>query len=124
MKKWAAAFFPKSECPIPGLTPEELAAAPTPAYGISTGFGAPINTTEGRAVLHTALRLPDDASLTVDGQDVVTEDTLKSMDISNSTTALGIATGIAARKIATNTARPAFASARSASTRSTSCRGP
>ena len=35
--------------------------------------GQHINTSEDRAVLHTALRLPDDASLTVDGQDVVTD---------------------------------------------------
>jgi glucose-6-phosphate isomerase len=35
--------------------------------------GVHINTSEDRAVLHTALRLPDDASLTVDGQDVVTD---------------------------------------------------
>ncbi|GAC68219.1 glucose-6-phosphate isomerase [Gordonia soli] len=33
--------------------------------------GRHINTSEDRAVLHTALRLPADASLTVDGQDVV-----------------------------------------------------
>jgi glucose-6-phosphate isomerase len=35
--------------------------------------GERINVTEDRAVLHTALRLPADASLTVDGQDVVPE---------------------------------------------------
>jgi len=35
--------------------------------------GEHINVTEDRAVLHTALRLPADASLTVDGQDVVAE---------------------------------------------------
>jgi glucose-6-phosphate isomerase len=35
--------------------------------------GEHINTSENRAVLHTALRLPRDASLTVDGQDVVAE---------------------------------------------------
>ncbi|MGV0779231.1 glucose-6-phosphate isomerase [Mycolicibacterium peregrinum] len=35
--------------------------------------GEHINTSEDRAVLHTALRLPADAALTVDGQDVVTE---------------------------------------------------
>ena len=35
--------------------------------------GAHINTSEDRAVLHTALRLPDDATLSVDGQDVVAE---------------------------------------------------
>ncbi|MDT4993843.1 MAG: glucose-6-phosphate isomerase [Actinoplanes sp.] len=35
--------------------------------------GEHINTTEDRAVLHTALRLPRDASLVVDGQDVVAE---------------------------------------------------
>ncbi|PZG15020.1 glucose-6-phosphate isomerase [Micromonospora craterilacus] len=35
--------------------------------------GSHINGTEDRAVLHTALRLPRDAALTVDGQDVVAD---------------------------------------------------
>ncbi|MGC5019242.1 glucose-6-phosphate isomerase [Micromonospora sp. DT47] len=35
--------------------------------------GRHINSTEDRAVLHTALRLPSDAALTVDGQDVVAD---------------------------------------------------
>jgi glucose-6-phosphate isomerase len=35
--------------------------------------GKHINTSEDRAVLHTALRLPADATLTVDGQDVVAD---------------------------------------------------
>lgn len=35
--------------------------------------GERINTSENRAVLHTALRLPRDAHLTVDGQDVVAD---------------------------------------------------
>ena len=35
--------------------------------------GVHINTSEDRAVLHTALRLPDTASLRVDGQDVVSD---------------------------------------------------
>ncbi|BBZ77600.1 glucose-6-phosphate isomerase [Mycolicibacterium anyangense] len=35
--------------------------------------GAHINTSEDRAVLHTALRLPRDAALVVDGQDVVAD---------------------------------------------------
>ncbi|MEC9324979.1 MAG: glucose-6-phosphate isomerase [Actinomycetota bacterium] len=35
--------------------------------------GSHINTSEDRAVLHTALRLPRDAALTVDGQDVVSD---------------------------------------------------
>ncbi len=35
--------------------------------------GTHINTSEDRAVLHTALRLPADATLTVDGQDVVAD---------------------------------------------------
>jgi glucose-6-phosphate isomerase len=35
--------------------------------------GAHINNTEDRAVLHTALRLPADAALSVDGQDVVAD---------------------------------------------------
>jgi pimeloyl-ACP methyl ester carboxylesterase len=34
MKQWAAAFFPKSECPIPGLTPEELATIRVPVVVI------------------------------------------------------------------------------------------
>src|ERR1700750_448836 len=35
--------------------------------------GEHINTSEDRAVLHTALRLPRDAELVVDGQDVVAD---------------------------------------------------
>ena len=35
--------------------------------------GTHINSTEDRAVLHTALRLPADAQLTVDGQDIVAD---------------------------------------------------
>ncbi|HEY1044350.1 MAG TPA: glucose-6-phosphate isomerase [Telluria sp.] len=35
--------------------------------------GAKINNTEGRAVLHTALRAPRDAKLVVDGQDVIAD---------------------------------------------------
>ncbi len=35
--------------------------------------GEHLNTTEDRAVLHTALRLPSDAALVVDGQDVVAQ---------------------------------------------------
>ena len=35
--------------------------------------GEHINTSENRAVLHTALRLPEDATLRVDGQDVVAD---------------------------------------------------
>lgn len=35
--------------------------------------GEPINTSEHRAVLHVALRMPKDASLVVDGTDVVAE---------------------------------------------------
>ena len=35
--------------------------------------GEHINTSEDRAVLHTALRLPRDATLSVDGQNVVTD---------------------------------------------------
>ncbi|MCP1168284.1 glucose-6-phosphate isomerase [Limimaricola litoreus] len=44
--------------------------------------GAPINETEGRAVLHTALRNLDGAAVTVEGQDVMPEvlDTLKRME--------------------------------------------
>src|SRR3954465_15734328 len=35
--------------------------------------GAPINVTEGRSVLHVALRAPADASIVVDGTNVVPE---------------------------------------------------
>jgi glucose-6-phosphate isomerase len=39
----------------------------------ATQAGEHVNTTEDRAVLHTALRLPRDAELVVDGQDVVAD---------------------------------------------------
>ncbi|MFT6532925.1 MAG: glucose-6-phosphate isomerase [Limimaricola cinnabarinus] len=44
--------------------------------------GAPINETEGRAALHTALRNLDGGAVTIDGQDVMPEvlDTLKRME--------------------------------------------
>jgi pimeloyl-ACP methyl ester carboxylesterase len=32
MKRWADAFFPKSECPVPGLTPEDLAKIKVPTF--------------------------------------------------------------------------------------------
>jgi glucose-6-phosphate isomerase len=35
--------------------------------------GSPINATEGRAVLHTALRAPKDSQLVVDGRDVIAD---------------------------------------------------
>jgi glucose-6-phosphate isomerase len=43
------------------------------AYREAMFTGDHINTTEDRAVLHTALRLPRDASLVVDGRDVVAD---------------------------------------------------
>lgn len=48
-------------------------AAELPARRDAMFSGEHINTSEDRAVLHTALRLPRDASLTVDGQDVVAD---------------------------------------------------
>ncbi|MGE2833766.1 glucose-6-phosphate isomerase [Mycobacterium sp. SMC-4] len=48
-------------------------AADLPAKRDAMFAGAHINTSEDRAVLHTALRLPRDASLSVDGQDVVAD---------------------------------------------------
>ncbi|QCX75849.1 Glucose-6-phosphate isomerase [Streptomyces sp. YIM 121038] len=50
----------------------ELAAA-TDVFGLRDAMfrGERINTTEGRAVLHTALRAPADAVVEVDGEDVV-----------------------------------------------------
>ncbi|WP_034269526.1 glucose-6-phosphate isomerase [Haloechinothrix halophila] len=50
----------------------DLAADRDLATGIDAMFsGHPINTTEHRAVLHTALRAPRDCSVLVDGHDVV-----------------------------------------------------
>ena len=43
--------------------------------------GVHINTSEDRAVLHTALRLPKGAELTVDGQDVVHQKAIRGCDI-------------------------------------------
>ncbi|WP_099024634.1 glucose-6-phosphate isomerase [Mycolicibacterium palauense] len=48
-------------------------AAGLPERRAAMFAGEHINTSEDRAVLHTALRLPRDAALTVDGQDVVTD---------------------------------------------------
>jgi len=60
------------------LTPEVLAALLDLAGQVGVAErrdamlgGEHINVTEDRAVLHTALRLPEDATLEVDGQDVV-----------------------------------------------------
>ena len=52
----------------------DLASAARPRERRDAMFaGVHINTSEDRAVLHTALRLPRDAELTVDGQDVVAD---------------------------------------------------
>ncbi|MCV7370454.1 glucose-6-phosphate isomerase [Mycolicibacterium duvalii] len=56
-----------------GLLVDLAQAAELPAKRDAMFSGAHINTSEDRAVLHTALRLPRDASLTVDGQDVVAD---------------------------------------------------
>ena len=45
----------------------------SPSGGTRCSRGEHINVTEDRAVLHTALRLPRDAALEVDGQDVVAD---------------------------------------------------
>jgi pimeloyl-ACP methyl ester carboxylesterase len=37
MQRWAWAFFPKSEAPVPGLTPEDLAAVKVPAVVLRSG---------------------------------------------------------------------------------------
>ncbi len=65
--------------------------------------GDHINTSEDRAVLHTALRLPTDASLTVDGQDVVTDvhDVLRRMGDFTDRLRSGEWVGATGRKIAT-----------------------
>jgi glucose-6-phosphate isomerase len=49
------------------------AAAALPARRDAMLSGEPINTSESRAVLHTALRMPRTASLVVDGADVVVD---------------------------------------------------
>lgn len=48
-------------------------AAQVPAARAAMLRGDRINTTEDRSVLHTALRLPEDAELVVDGRDVVAD---------------------------------------------------
>ena len=54
-----------------GLLVDLAKAADLEAKRDAMFAGEHINTSEDRAVLHTALRLPKDAELTVDGQDVV-----------------------------------------------------
>ncbi|MBC2642831.1 MULTISPECIES: glucose-6-phosphate isomerase [unclassified Rhodococcus (in: high G+C Gram-positive bacteria)] len=56
-----------------GLLLELARAADVEARRDAMFAGEHINTSEDRAVLHTALRLPADASLVVDGQDVVAD---------------------------------------------------
>ncbi len=56
-----------------GLLVDLASAAGVEARRDAMLRGDHINTSEDRAVLHTALRLPADAALTVDGQDVVTD---------------------------------------------------
>lgn len=65
--------------------------------------GVHINTSEDRAVLHTALRLPKDASLTVDGQDVVADvhDVLDSMGAFTDKLRSGEWTGATGERITT-----------------------
>ena len=55
------------------LLTELAVAAGVPARRDAMLGGQHINTSENRAVLHTALRQPRDASITVDGRDVVAE---------------------------------------------------
>ena len=54
-----------------GLLVDLAKAADLEAKRDAMFAGEHINTSEDRAVLHTALRLPKDAELTVDGQDIV-----------------------------------------------------
>jgi glucose-6-phosphate isomerase len=56
-----------------GLLTELAGRAGLPERTAAMFSGEHINTSEDRAVLHTALRLPRDASLVVDGQDVVAD---------------------------------------------------
>lgn len=56
-----------------GLLLDLARAADLPARRDAMFSGEHINTSEDRAVLHTALRLPRDAALSVDGQDVVAD---------------------------------------------------
>jgi glucose-6-phosphate isomerase len=65
--------------------------------------GERINVTEDRAVLHTALRLPEDATLVVDGVDVVTEvhEALRHMFAFAERVRSGAWTGVTGRRIET-----------------------
>ena len=56
-----------------GLLLDLARAAGLPERRDAMFSGEHINTSENRAVLHTALRVPRDAQLTVDGQDVVAD---------------------------------------------------
>ena len=56
-----------------GLLAALARAAGLPARTEAMFTGEHVNTSEDRAVLHTALRLPRDAELVVDGQDVVAD---------------------------------------------------
>ncbi|WP_370588825.1 glucose-6-phosphate isomerase [Pseudonocardia sp. C8] len=56
-----------------GLLAALARAAGLPERTEAMFTGAHVNTSEDRAVLHTALRLPRDAELVVDGQDVVAD---------------------------------------------------
>jgi glucose-6-phosphate isomerase len=56
-----------------GLLTALARAAGLPGRTEAMFTGEHVNTSEDRAVLHTALRLPRDASLVVDGQDVVAD---------------------------------------------------
>ena len=65
--------------------------------------GERINVTEGRSVLHTALRLPADAQLEVDGQDVVADvhDVLRRMGEFSDEVRSGAWVGITGKRIET-----------------------
>jgi glucose-6-phosphate isomerase len=81
---------------------EELAlAAGLPERRDAMFSGQKINVTENRAVLHTALRLPRDASVTVDGVDVVPQvhAVLDAMAAFSNAVRSGEATGATGKKI-------------------------
>ncbi|MEQ3550250.1 glucose-6-phosphate isomerase [Pseudonocardia nematodicida] len=65
--------------------------------------GAHVNTSEDRAVLHTALRLPRDAELVVDGQDVVADvhEVLDRMGVFTDSVRSGEWTGFTGERIRT-----------------------
>ena len=98
-------LFDWSKCAVNSTTMELLEklalAASLPARRDAMLAGEKINITEGRAVLHTALRLPRDRSLVLDGHDMVPDihAVLDAMEAFSDAVRSGAASGSTGRPI-------------------------